>query len=246
MKKLFASLTSILMVGALLVACGESASSSSVVSSKVESEVVSSSEISSVATSSEVASVSSQAASSVVSVTETPAAPVEGLGDTLDLNSMKVALDGMVFAFPGSTYDDFVAGGWSVAEGYAGTTLPANSAGNIDFVKGDNTIRVSIANYGTAAAPIEQCSYKGFNISLYDAKTLAIMLPGDIDFNTATVEQIVAAYGEPQKRYPEDVAIGPETSSIDYKEMGVGTVQFRFYEAKPTELTIGAANDVFR
>lgn len=242
MKKFVGIFGSCLLALSVFTACGGATSSavSSAVSSQVSSVAVSSSS----AASSQASSVVSS--STVESTAASTAVNVEGLGETLDMNAIQIALDGTVFTFPGATYAEFESAGWSVAPGYAGTTVPANSSGTIEFVKGENTIELSMSNFGTTPIPLEQCIVQGIHVDDSMAKGMSVVSPGNMQLTVATPEEIAALYGEPQSKYPSDQPITAETSSLEYKDFDIGSAQYRFYDGNMYDIRIHITNDVFR
>lgn len=153
-------------------------------------------------------------------------APVNSadLGETLG-NAISVMVDGASYTFPGTTFADLEANGWTIDPGADGATLPANTITRVDYFKGDFKISLSAANTATAPLPMNECEVAGLMIDSSDSKEMAFALPGGIAFG-ASPEEVEAAYGATPDFY--DTKEG-ERLSLEYK-MEDSKIKFQFYK----------------
>lgn len=190
MKKLLALGTSIALM-MTLAACGKAASSSSVVSSSSLPESSSVVESSSLPESSSVAE--------SVSAPEKKASTGSGqLSD--DLADFQIMLNGDVFTVP-STFQDFADKGWTPEKDLATMELEDRQGTSTRMLNGDSYFSVSFANTSGGKQMADLSTI--YKIEVVATGSLGphvdMELAKGITYG-ASLEDIIAAYGEPDKQ----------------------------------------------
>lgn len=200
----------------------EAASSSSLATTSSSEKTASTSE----ATSASSTLTTTSSAKSIESSTPKESVAVKGaeLGETLD-KEIKVMLDGVVYTFPGASFADLEANGWTIDPGADGATLAANTTTRVEYSKGDFSISLSAVNTTASPVAINQCECSALVIDRYDIKDMPIALPGGITLGS-TPEEIEAAYGSPSSVYDNKEG---ERLSMEYK-INDTKITFQFFE----------------
>ncbi len=123
-----------------------------------------------------------------------------------DIYSFQLKLDGDVYQFPMSCAD-FMALGWKYMEDEE-TEIAPNSYSSFRFTKGNLEAYVDLYNLGLNTLPATECSVGGMSIDSYqfgDAPETVIEFPKGIVYNTSTLDDIKAAWGEPSDTYEGDL-----------------------------------------
>ena len=134
-----------------------------------------------------------------------------------DIYSFQIQINEEVYQFP-MTYDDFVAKGWEYDPGQyeESPELKPNQYSTTETFKKDGLqIYGIVANFGMNTETIEKCQVCGVKLDkfYFDKEgTSSVILPGGIERNVATVEDITAAYGD-----PSDIYEGELYTSLTYE-----------------------------
>lgn len=127
-----------------------------------------------------------------------------------DIYSFQIQINGDVYQFP-MTYEDFVARGWEYDPGTyeeAPEFQPNQYSVTETFKKDGLEIYGIVANFGMNTESIEKCQICGLKLDKYDFDeegTSSVMLPGGIERTVSTIDDIIAAYGEPSDTYDGDL-----------------------------------------
>lgn len=127
-----------------------------------------------------------------------------------DIYSFQIQINDEVYQFPMS-YDDFVARGWEYDPGTyeeAPEFQPNQYSVSETFKKDGLEVYGIIANFGMNTEPIEKCQVCGVKLDKFDFDkegTSNVILPGGIEWNVSTVDDIKAAYGDPSDSYDGDL-----------------------------------------
>ncbi|MDR3072662.1 MAG: hypothetical protein LBU41_04140 [Clostridiales Family XIII bacterium] len=117
-------------------------------------------------------------------------------------DSFQISLDGNVLTLP-ALYSDFVALGWESEDIDDQTLKPGfMTIGNTSLDKGDARLAgANFINLGDKEAPLSECHVYGvsFIYSKWNALGTSFVLPGGLHV-ASTLDEIIAAYGEPTER----------------------------------------------
>jgi hypothetical protein len=136
-----------------------------------------------------------------------------------DIYSFQVGIDGTIYQFP-MEYEAFLAKGWTFSDDEE-TTLSPNQYALFNFKKGDLRITGYVFNPAGDVKPINEGYLAGFTVDEYDAKkTEAVFeLPKGITMGTATMDDIIAAYGEPTDKSESDTFTTLKYEYASYQEI---------------------------
>ena len=159
--------------------------------------------------------------------TEAPAghqgyvAPTE-LSDSI--YDYQISINGEIVQLP-LYVEDLLAQGWEVKSNLSdlGTGMRPSTYDLYYFTKGDTQIYADVMNWDVNERPAGECVINGITIERNDAKDAEVELPGGINWNTSTTEDVMAAYGTPSYEN--------ETSSLYFMRYEEGTrneVEVRF------------------
>lgn len=134
------------------------------------------------------------------------------LGD--DIYSFQLLFDGDLLKAPMSGAD-LISMGWQAENPEdLDTMVQSNSyMTGVSFIKGNYKISADMLNLGINEAPAGECLVGGIEVdgsgAVYEnigqkIEPGVVMLPGNIEVGTATIEDIKAAYGEPSNMYEDD------------------------------------------
>lgn len=123
-----------------------------------------------------------------------------------DLYSFEAMIDGVHYQFP-CTYEDLTANGWVLSDDPT-TTLSPDQYTFIYFEKeGFADMRVCVYNCYSNTREVIKCYMAGFELQIrsYDKEpAVSCEMPGGIKLNESTLDDVIAAYGEPSRRYDGD------------------------------------------
>lgn len=150
-------------------------------------------------------------AASADTASSDPAGTAE-LGD--DIYSFQLLFDGDLLKAPMSGAD-LISMGWQAENPEdLDTMVQSNSyMTGVSFIKGNYKISADMLNLGINEAPAGECLVGGIEVdgsgAVYEnigqkIEPGVVMLPGNIEVGTATIEDIKAAYGEPSNMYEDD------------------------------------------
>ena len=150
-------------------------------------------------------------AASADTASSDPAGTAE-LGD--DIYSFQLLFDGDLLKAPMSG-TDLISMGWQAENPEdLDTMVQSNSyMTGVSFIKGNYKISADMLNLGINEAPAGECLVGGIEVdgsgAVYEnigqkIEPGVVMLPGNIEVGTATIEDIKAAYGEPSNMYEDD------------------------------------------
>ncbi|MDE6432977.1 MAG: hypothetical protein K2L07_01965 [Lachnospiraceae bacterium] len=125
-----------------------------------------------------------------------------------DIYSFQIQVGEDIFQIP-TTYQDFVDKGYVCSEPDKEELDPGLYLVRQEFVKGGITLFVGIINMTEEVQPIENCSAVSIGVDqFYVEKTgddyPQIILPKGIQLAVSSVDDIIAAYGEPDETYEGD------------------------------------------
>jgi len=125
-----------------------------------------------------------------------------------DMYSFQIQVGEDVFQLP-TTYQDFVDKGYVCAEPDREEVDPGLYLVRQEFVKGGTTLFVGIINMTEEVQPIENCSAVSIGVEQFYVEMTGddypnIILPKGIQFAVSSVDDIIAAYGEPDEIYEGD------------------------------------------
>ncbi len=121
-----------------------------------------------------------------------------------DMYSFQIQVGEDVFQFP-STYQDFADKGYVCDNPDRQELDPGLYLVQQEFVKGENTLFVGIVNLTQETQPIENCSAVSISVdSNYIGNDEPIIMPKGIQLGGSSLEDIIAAYGEPSETYEGD------------------------------------------
>jgi hypothetical protein len=124
------------------------------------------------------------------------------LAELLDFN---MTIDGDSFKFP-MTVADIEALGWSLASpDDADGDLNKNTYQSTYFKKGDLQINLFSINTSSETKKVRDCPISGGGFSGWlsgnpSKSSAVVILPGGIEIGKSTIDDIIAAYGEPTDR----------------------------------------------
>lgn len=127
-----------------------------------------------------------------------------------DIYSFQIVIDGDVYQFP-MTYSDFVSFGWEHDPGaYTDEIeLQPNQYSPTEIFKKDGMqIYGVVANFGMNTVGIEECIIAGVTLEEYylkDVADVSIELPNGIAFRKSSLDDVIAAYGDPSDTYEGDI-----------------------------------------
>ncbi len=156
---------------------------------------------------------------------EKPAAKSTGI-DTLsdDIYSFQFSVDGNVFQLP-MKFTDFEACGWTFEED-ADEMLRASAytlSQSFSFREGVEAY-ASVINFGINEAKLSDCYIGRISFDTYGIEDTSaeILLPGGVQFNVSTREDIEAAYGT-----PTDIYEGEYYTSLTYGDDSYNRVELQ-------------------
>lgn len=142
-----------------------------------------------------------------------------------DLADFQVQLDGDVFSVP-CTFQDFFDKGWEAEKDLATMELGDREGTTTRMLKGDSYFSVSFANTsGGNQMAVDSTVYKISVVSTAKSgQKVDMMMPGGITYG-ATVEDLKAAYGEPDNEHDSG-----EFINVTYNQIGgYHSIQFTVY-----------------
>ncbi len=170
--------------------------------------------------------------------TEMDTESVQNLGDgetavlSDALYDFQIQIDGNVYQFP-MAYDAFIQNGWELDTDYSSETeeLEPNQYGLYYFVKDGVECTGYVINLGINNQPVTECLVGGISIDSYywDVNTGEVLMAGGIQRGVSTLDDILAAYGNPTDTYEGDTY-----TSVTYDKDSFCDV----------ELTVGAESGV--
>lgn len=170
--------------------------------------------------------------------TEMDTESVQNLGDgetavlSDALYDFQIQIDGNVYQFP-MAYDAFIQNGWELDTDYSSETeeLEPNQYGLYYFVKDGVECTGYVINLGINNQPVTECLVGGISIDSYywDVNTGEVLMARGIQRGVSTLDDILAAYGNPTDTYEGDTY-----TSVTYDKDSFCDV----------ELTVGAESGV--
>lgn len=143
--------------------------------------------------------------------------------EAASLYDFQITINGELYQFPMS-YEEFTSRGWEY-DGDASMEISPNQYTSAEvFKNGDLTIYATIFNLGVNVVPVSEADIAGITLdSFYLEDTdLTASLPGGITMDS-TIDDVIAAYGEPSSRYDGDTL-----TSLDYTYASYQDVSFSF------------------
>lgn len=125
-----------------------------------------------------------------------------------DLYGFQLQYDGVLYELP-MTVEEFTAQGWELSK-YEDPEIMVgtNSYTSVGFVKGEQSIRADVINFGINEAALSQCLIGGLSVdggyTDLDLSATIIELPKGITMGKSNMDDIKAAYGEPTDTYEGD------------------------------------------
>lgn len=121
-----------------------------------------------------------------------------------DMYSFQIQVGEDVFELP-ATYQDFADKGYVCDNPDRQELDPGLYLVRQEFVKGENTLFVGIVNLTQETQPIENCSAVSISVdNNYIGNDEPIIMPKGIQLEVSSLEDIIAAYGEPSETYEGD------------------------------------------
>ncbi len=148
-----------------------------------------------------------------------------------DLYSFQISIDDTIYQFP-MTYDEFVDLGWNFGGDETQTFDSDNHIATVGFDRGDYFIDAIM--YSLDEGNISDCYIGGLDIIEGMMEDTKIILPGGIEFDNATKEDIIDTYGEPTEIFGS----GGEYEDICYGVSTYQEVKFSFNEGKLNEVKL--------
>lgn len=124
-----------------------------------------------------------------------------------DIYSFQLSIDGTVYQFP-MWFSDFEALGWTYIDENEDEILKSYQyTFSCRWKKDDITVYTQFANLSMNSVAIKDSMVSGITIDPYYLKDCdwEILLPGGIQYNVSTRDDIIAAYGEPSDEYEGDM-----------------------------------------
>lgn len=123
-----------------------------------------------------------------------------------DIYSYQISINGDVIQFP-IYVSDLINLGWepksnSVAD--IDEPLGPSYYSNYYFEKNGVKVFIDVMNWDVNEKIARECVGNGIKIDTHDAKGADVILPGGIDWKTATKEDIIAKYGTPSDEYESE------------------------------------------
>lgn len=119
------------------------------------------------------------------------------------LFDFQVQINDEFYQFP-MDYGEFLALGWEEANPQAGwEELEPDQYEKLCFQNGNMACRVYVKNFTAQSRPAEECRITGMEFDTFDwdPNLGSVILPGEIRRGKSTLEEIEAAYGEPDQIY---------------------------------------------
>lgn len=169
-----------------------------------------------------------------------------------DLYKYEVLLNGIKYSLP-STFSNFEKNGWVGEDEFAKDTLAPNKYKIETLKNGEQTLMISIANFGMNVSPLSKCHVGEITVDTYGAKKgTTISIAKGITIGS-TYDQVIAAYGKASTEYKGDTLLkltytsGTYSNyeiSIDNKTKKVYSIKLENLAAPTKTETKSAATDL--
>jgi len=142
-----------------------------------------------------------------------------------NLYDFQIQIDGTVFTLP-QEYSSIVSSGWTLKDSDENETIQANSKYGVLVFKNskDHSFMASGVNFDINARPVKETYITGITADQFlHNEGVEVILAKGITLGKSTLDEVKAAYGEPNSEYN-----GSSSNSITYSKDGYKSIQLMF------------------
>ena len=142
-----------------------------------------------------------------------------------NLYDFQIQIDGTVFTLP-QEYSSIVSSGWTLKDSDENETIQANSKYGVLVFKNskDHSFMASGVNFDINARPVKETYITGITADQFlHNEDIDVVLAKGITLGKSTLDEVKAAYGEPNSEYN-----GSSSNSITYSKDGDKSIQLMF------------------
>lgn len=142
-----------------------------------------------------------------------------------NLYDFQIQIDGTVFTLP-QEYSSIVSSGWTLKDSDENETIQANSKYGVLVFKNskDHSFMASGVNFDINARPVKETYITSITADQFlHNEGVEVILAKGITLGKSTLDEVKAAYGEPNSEYN-----GSSSNSITYSKDGYKSIQLMF------------------
>lgn len=142
-----------------------------------------------------------------------------------NLYDFQIQIDGTVFTLP-QEYSSIVSSGWTLKDSDENETIQANSKYGVLVFKNskDHSFMASGVNFDINARPVKETYITSITADQFlHNEDIDVVLAKGITLGKSTLDEVKAAYGEPNSEYN-----GSSSNSITYSKDGDKSIQLMF------------------
>lgn len=160
-----------------------------------------------------------------------------------NLYDFQFKIDDTFYQLP-MTFDDFTETGWTLSSSTdPEESISTSSYAITTFNNGKDSLSADMINLGINAIPVSQCLVGGISIEGtgfgIDLTAKTVELPGGIVMGQSTLDDIIAAYGNPSDTYESDLY-----TKVSYEQDSYEKVELYVYKEDGTLKEVDMRNYV--